>query len=86
MVTMQVRIPRFHMPQVKLPDMKEAANKIKSRMPTAEETAYFTGLGIMGLLDVLEWPVVLAVGAGTVIAEHMSQRRLASARTRQQTA
>jgi hypothetical protein len=77
MITLQVQVPRLRMPRVNMPDMGEVVNTVKSRMPSPAEAAYFAGLGVMGLLDVLEWPVVLAVGTGTVIAERVSQERRA---------
>ena len=80
MITLQVQVPRMRMPRVNMPDMGEVVNTVKSRMPSPAEAAYFTGLGVMGLLDVLEWPVVLAVGTGTVIAERVSQERRARTR------
>jgi hypothetical protein len=82
MITLQVQIPRVRMPKINMPAMGEVVNKVKSRMPSPAEAAYFTGLGVMGLLEILEWPVVLAVGTGTVIAERVNQER--RARTRQQ--
>jgi hypothetical protein len=80
MMTLQVQVPRLRMPRVNMPDMGEVVNTVKSRMPSPAEAAYFAGLGVMGLLDVLEWPVVLAVGTGTVIAERVSQERRARTR------
>src|SRR3982074_1798674 len=72
LITLQVRIPRVRMPDVNLPDVGEMANKVgeaasdvantvKSNMPPPTEMAYFAGLGVMGLLDIIEWPIALAL-------------------------
>lgn len=84
LMTVQVRMPNVHMPQIKMPDLSETAHAIKSKLPSPAQAAYFTGLGLLGVLDVLEWPVVLAVGTGTVIAEQYAQERLARTHEQEQ--
>jgi hypothetical protein len=71
------RTSTLRMPQVtmRLPKMSmdDAAKWMRASLPPVEELAYFAGLGLLGVLEVIEWPVVLAVGTGTVIAQRAAQ-------------
>lgn len=43
-------------------------------VPRPEQVAFFIGLGALVALDLIEWPVALALGAGQVlISEQMSR-------------
>lgn len=74
LTSLQIRIPPL--PQVGIPDIAAAAEKIRAAMPPAPELAYFAGLGLLGLFSVIDWPVALAVGAGTVIAQQVDWKSL----------
>jgi len=78
---MTLSIPSVTIPSVtvKLPDLASTANRVRAALPPPQELVYFAGLGLLGILEVIEWPVVLAVGVGTVIAQQAAQ---AAARAR----
>jgi hypothetical protein len=42
----------------------------------AERAAFYAGLGVMVLLDLIDWPVALAVGAGHAVAVRAHSRAL----------
>ncbi|OHV32430.1 hypothetical protein BCD49_29775 [Pseudofrankia sp. EUN1h] len=39
-------------------------------LPSPRKTAYYLGLGALAAFEVVEWPVVAAVAAGTWVAQH----------------
>ncbi|MHC3370249.1 hypothetical protein AAI421_25755 [Rhodococcus aetherivorans] len=40
-------------------------------IPRPEQLAYFAGLGLLVALDLIEWPVAVAIGVGQVlVTEH----------------
>ncbi|MFB9499873.1 hypothetical protein ACFFR6_23090 [Saccharothrix mutabilis subsp. capreolus] len=43
-------------------------------MPSPEHAMYFAGLGLLAVFGVVEWPVALAIGTGTLVAERMSRK------------
>ena len=67
---------RFHKPALHLPRLDgrqeagaaagAAAAKVRSLSPA--DLAYYAGLGVLGAVEVIEWPVALAVAAGTALA------------------
>jgi len=72
-VTAEFRAPDIHLPSlpVHVPDRNDlsgAVSSIRSRLPSPSETAYYAGLGLLGALGIIEWPVVIVVGVGTAIA------------------
>ncbi|OHV47583.1 hypothetical protein BCD48_17725 [Pseudofrankia sp. BMG5.36] len=38
--------------------------------PSPAKTAYYLGLGTLAVVDVVEWPVALAIAAGTFVGQH----------------
>jgi len=64
------------LPQLGLPDLPAAAEKVRAAMPPPPELLYFAGLGLLGLFSVIDWPVAFAVGAGTVIAQKVDWKSL----------
>jgi hypothetical protein len=56
-------------------NVNTAAGRVRDALPPPAELGYFAGLGLLGVLGVLDWPVVLAVGAGTVIARKVVRSR-----------
>ena len=43
--------------------------------PTLTRIAWFGGLTVAGVVGALEWPVAVAVGAGSVVAERLARER-----------
>ncbi|WP_261558057.1 hypothetical protein [Frankia tisae] len=39
-------------------------------LPTPGRTAYYLGLGTLAVVELIEWPVALAIAAGTYVAGH----------------
>lgn len=74
-VTAEFRAPDIHLPSVPVraptrSDLSGAVSAVRSRLPSPEQAAYYAGLGVLGALQLIEWPVVLAIGVGTAIAQH----------------
>ncbi|WP_243407123.1 hypothetical protein, partial [Frankia canadensis] len=44
-------------------------------LPTARRSAYYLGLGTLAAIELIEWPVALAVAAGTYIADQAGSGR-----------
>ncbi|QFZ21701.1 hypothetical protein [Saccharothrix syringae] len=38
------------------------------------QVLYFAGLGLLALFELVEWPVALAIGAGTLVAGRAARR------------
>ena len=71
-VTAEFRAPDLPSLPVRLPDrgdVTDAVAAIRSRLPSPKQTAYYAGLGLLGVLEIIEWPVVVAIGVGTAIAQ-----------------
>jgi hypothetical protein len=42
-------------------------------VPPPEKVAYYAGLGVLAVLQVIEWPLAVAITAGHVLADqHLS--------------
>jgi hypothetical protein len=69
-VTAQFRKPELHLPRLGRPDVGAAAGTAaaKARSLSPAELAYYAGLGLLAVVEVIEWPVALVVGAGTALA------------------
>lgn len=39
-------------------------------LPSPQKTAYYLGLGVLAAVEVIEWPIAVAIAAGTYIAQH----------------
>lgn len=44
-------------------------------LPSPGKTAYYAGLGLLAVTEVIEWPVVAAIAAGTYVAQHTGTPR-----------
>ena len=44
------------------------------RLPAPEELAFLAGLGLLAVVDVIEWPVALVLGAGHALASNRRSR------------
>ena len=76
-VTVEFRAPDIHLPSVPMSipdrhDLSGAVSSIRSRLPSPEQAAYYVGLGLLGVLEIIEWPVAVAIGVGTAIAHRQS--------------
>ncbi|HET6501581.1 MAG TPA: hypothetical protein VFG87_12540 [Amycolatopsis sp.] len=73
-MTLQLRPPRVHVPRVQIPaprvsreELDVAVKTAQSYLPPTREIAYYGGLALMAVFDLIEWPVAAAMGLGTVI-------------------
>jgi hypothetical protein len=85
----QVRIPRVRAPHLPTPRLAAprlpslppvgrrefgyAARGVASYLPPRRELVYYTGLGVLTAIEVLEWPVAVAVAAGTAVARRSAR-------------
>jgi hypothetical protein len=77
-VSVEVRPPDIHMPDVQLPrvnrqEVGHAADVARSFLPPPERLVYYGGLSALAVFGVLEWPVAVAIGAGILIAQRGRQ-------------
>ncbi|MBB5159343.1 hypothetical protein [Saccharopolyspora phatthalungensis] len=67
----------FHQPDHYIPtreDLSGVVNTVRSRLPSPQTVAYYGGLGTLAALSVIEWPVAVAIGVGTAIAQRAGAR------------
>lgn len=74
-VTAEFRAPEIHLPTlpVRAPDRSDlsgAVSAVRAHLPSPGQVAYYAGLGALGVLEIIEWPVALAIGVGTAVAQH----------------
>jgi hypothetical protein len=43
-------------------------------LPPPEKLAYYVGLGLLAVLEVVEWPIALVIGTGHVLADQQHWR------------
>ncbi|WP_211176673.1 hypothetical protein [Pseudonocardia acidicola] len=69
-VTAQFRRPDLHLPRLGRREASEAVSAVadRARSLSPAELAYYAGLGLLAVVDLIEWPVAIAVGAGTALA------------------
>jgi hypothetical protein len=69
-VTLQFRRPDLHLPRFGQREAGEAAGAVAAtaRSLSPAELAYYAGLGLLAVVELIEWPVALAVGVGTALA------------------
>lgn len=73
-VTAEFRAPELKLPSMSVrppnrSDLDGAVSAIRSRLPTPGQAVYYAGLGVLGALELIEWPVVLAIGVGTALVQ-----------------
>lgn len=76
-LTAEFRAPEIRLPSIAIPDrgdLTDAVSALRARLPSPGQAAYYAGLGVLGVLELVEWPVALAIGVGTVIAQYGSQQ------------
>jgi hypothetical protein len=79
-VTAEFRVPEIHLPSIHLPsipvrtprrsDLTEAVSAVRPHLPSREQVGLYAGLAALGVLEVVEWPVVLAIAATAAITQH----------------
>ena len=69
-VTAQFRIPEVAVDRLRAmsPELGHVARGAASFLPPPERMAYYAGLGALAVFQVIEWPVAVAIGAGTALA------------------
>jgi hypothetical protein len=65
-------------------EMNRAVETVKTFLPPAERIAYYSGLGLLAALGLVEWPVAVAIGAGTVLATRAGAQQAQRAQQIQQ--
>ncbi|WP_239341478.1 hypothetical protein [Frankia sp. CiP3] len=40
------------------------------RLPSPTQTAFYLGLGVLAIAEIVEWPIAAAIGVGTYVAQH----------------
>jgi hypothetical protein len=65
-VTAQFRAPDLHVPSRK--EVGAAARGVASFLPSPKAALYFGGLAVTAALEIIEWPVAVAIGVGTALA------------------
>ena len=51
------------------------AGGVRVPLPSTEDMIYYGGLGALTALEMIEWPVTLAIGVGYALATHDGHRR-----------
>jgi hypothetical protein len=77
-VTATFRKPDIHLPHIRVPNRQQAlsaAQAAQSYLPSPKQAAYFGGLAALAAFEILEWPVALAIGAGTALMGRSGQGR-----------
>ncbi len=72
-VTATFRIPEMTLPQVRLPnrqDVDDAVQTAQPYLPSPQQAAYYGGLAALATIELIEWPVALAIGAGTAVVQY----------------
>jgi len=80
-VTARFRAPALHLPHMHVPDRKEigdAARTVRSHLPSTRETVYYGGLVLLAALELIEWPVAVAIAVGTAVTRRGNTRESAS--------
>jgi len=67
--TVQWRWPEFRMPTIGRHEVEAAVNTVRSTLPPPTQLAYYTGLGLLAVFEVVEWPIVAVAAVGTIVAQ-----------------
>jgi hypothetical protein len=65
-VTAQFRAPELRAPTRK--DLNAAARGARSMLPSGKSALFYGGLAVTAVAGVIEWPVAVAIGVGTALA------------------
>lgn len=66
--TVQWRLPDFRMP-IGRQEVEAAVHTVRSALPPPTQVAYYAGLGVLAVFEVVEWPVAAVAAAGMVVAQ-----------------
>lgn len=72
-VTATFRMPEMTLPQVRMPnrqDVDDAVQTAQPYLPSPRQAAYYGGLAALATIQLIEWPVALAIGAGTAVVQY----------------
>lgn len=75
-----VSVPHVPMPHASMPTLPgrqqvaDLGRGVSDLLPPTDQLALYGGLGAAAALGVLDWPVALAVAAGTAVARHGTLR------------
>ncbi len=85
-VTAEFRLPELRMPELRMPDVSQlpvpgvsggdvdtAVRLVRSYLPPPQQAAYYACLGVLGALQMIEWPVVVAIGVGTAVSRQVTE-------------
>ncbi|WP_250284374.1 MULTISPECIES: hypothetical protein [unclassified Frankia] len=68
--TATLRTP-FATARIEIPRAPGTSMKVGPvRLPSPAQTAFYMGLGVLAVTELVEWPVAAAIGAGAYIAQH----------------
>lgn len=79
-VTAEFRMPELRIPdvtQLSVPgvsstDVNGAVTFVRAYLPPPQQAAYYACLGVLGVLQMVEWPVVVAIAAGTAVSRQVA--------------
>lgn len=77
-VTATFRRPEINLPAVRVPNRQEvrfAAHTVQSYLPAPRQAVYYGGLAALAAFEVIEWPVALAIGAGSALMGRSERRQ-----------
>ncbi|WP_229874086.1 hypothetical protein [Amycolatopsis deserti] len=72
----EFRAPDLHLPRVPTPrvpmpnrgELTSALDTVRSFLPPPRQLAYYGALGVLAAVELIEWPVAVAIGLGTAVA------------------
>lgn len=71
--TVQWRLPEFPMP-IGRQEMEAAVHKVREVLPPPTQLAYYAGLGMLAVFEIVEWPVVVVSAAGMIVLQRALRR------------
>ncbi|QRP48235.1 hypothetical protein [Amycolatopsis sp. FDAARGOS 1241] len=78
------RAPDVHLPRIPKPARSEvnaALETARSFLPPRRQLLYFGALGVLTAVELIEWPVAIAIGVGTAVAAAGGESRGAAPRS-----
>ncbi|MEV6904003.1 hypothetical protein [Amycolatopsis sp. NPDC051372] len=78
-------LPELHAPDVRMPrvpkqarhEMSAALDTARSFLPPPRQLVYYGALGVLTAVELIEWPVAIAIGVGTAVAGRGRESRAA---------
>jgi hypothetical protein len=75
-VTATFRAPEMTLPPVRVPnrqDVDAAVQAVQPYLPSPQQAAYYGALAALATVELIEWPVALAIGAGSALVQRAQQ-------------